>query len=113
MWARHRDAVAKDPSAIRYYTFEGVSDSASKVKSLVGDDAPLSYGVVQDGAPFEQLKVIDGRYPRKQAVRLDRGFFTAAPFGVDDRQMTVEAWLRTSGYGAVRGAPITYGGAAS
>ncbi len=111
VWARHRDAVAKDPTVIRYYTFEGVNDSASKVPSLAGEQAPLSYGCYQEGAQsFEQLQAIDGRYPRKQAVRLDRGFFRADPFGVDDRQMTIEAWLRTRGYGAIRGLPITYGG---
>jgi tetratricopeptide (TPR) repeat protein len=110
-WARHRDAVAKDPSVIRYYTFEGLLDSASKIPSLAGNDAPLSYGAFQEGgAAFEQLKVVEGRYPRKQAVRLDRGFFTAPPFEVANKTLTVEAWLRTGGYGAIRGLPVTYGG---
>ncbi|MBM3500780.1 MAG: hypothetical protein FJX74_19140, partial [Armatimonadetes bacterium] len=101
-WLKHRDALVKDPSLVRYYTFEqGTGDAGDLIPNLVGEEAPLQRGLARE--PAEPFQAIEGRWPEKQAVRLDRAFLSAPPFEVTDRQFTVEAWLRVNGPGNVPG----------
>ena len=79
-WQRHRDAVATDKSLTRFYTFESVDGG---VANAVGVTAPLSFKLQQKaGAPVETLRVVEGRWPQKKAVRLDQGCLASEPFAV-------------------------------
>lgn len=97
-WQRYRDTVTQDPSLLRYYTFETVP-----VPDLAGKGGALQFELVpKAGAPPETLRVIEGRWPGKQAVRLDQGTFAAEPFPVA-KAFTAAAWVRTHGPGVHRG----------
>ena len=110
-WVQHRDAILKDPSLVRYYGFEDARDGSTPIANLVAKEGALSFGVVPvPGQPNEQLTVIEGRWPRKKAVRLDSGFLYAPPFEVANRSFTVEAWLRTNGLGSLHGDSVPTGG---
>jgi thioredoxin-like negative regulator of GroEL len=105
-WTQHRDAVLKDASLVRYYTFEQVSDAATPIPSLKGEEAALRFV----NAPADQFRVVEGRWPGKKAVRLDRGALAAEPFEVSGKSFTVEAWFRTNGLGSLHGDAIPTGG---
>jgi len=101
-WVAHRDALLKDPTLLRYYTFEkGTGDAGDLIPNLVADEAPLTRALARQ--PDEPAQKIEGRWPEKQAVRLDRAFLAAPAFDVTDRQFTVEAWVRVNGPGTVPG----------
>ncbi|MBI3923537.1 MAG: right-handed parallel beta-helix repeat-containing protein [Armatimonadetes bacterium] len=108
-WQLHRDSLLKDPSVVRYYTFEGFRDAGTPVANLAGKEGTLRLGAV-GGSPEEQFTLIDGRFSEKKSVRLDRGFFYSEPFDVDEKSFTVEAWFRANGPGALRGDAIPTGG---
>jgi tetratricopeptide (TPR) repeat protein len=99
-WQEHRDSMLRDAALLRYYTFETAGDGA-EVPNLAGEAGALSYAV-QSG-PQDPLSVVEGRWPGKKAVHLDRGYLAGEPFVVANRQFTVEAWVRVSGPGAVHG----------
>ncbi len=102
-WKQHRDAVLRDPKLLRLYTFEGVREGAP-VPNLAGAEGALDLNVVPLArAPEEKLTVIEGRWPGKTAVRVDRGVFSAPAFAVGEGGFTVEMWFRKNGYGAMRG----------
>jgi tetratricopeptide (TPR) repeat protein len=101
-WTQHRDALLKDPTLIRYYTVEkGTGDAGDLIPNLTADDAPLTRVMAKQ--PDEPLQRIEGRWPEKQAVRLDRAFLAAPAFDVTGREFTVEAWVRVNGPGGVPG----------
>jgi hypothetical protein len=103
-WLRNREAVLKDPGLVRYYTFEAAEDPASAIPNLAGEAGALAYAVARkEGAPAEEFRTIEGRWPQKKAVRLDQGYYAAPPFEVADKSFTVEAWVRKNGPGAHRG----------
>jgi len=107
-WAHHRQAVLATPGLMRYYTFEGVADPAAGVPNAVGEEAPLVLGIAgQDGLVAE---LVEGRWPGKPAIRLDRGFLSAKPLDVTDKTFTAETWVRLSGMGAIRGDSVPTGG---
>jgi len=106
-WLKHRDTVLRDPALVRYYTFEAVGEG-QRVANLKGEPGTLSFGTA-DGSR-EPLQVIEGRWPEKKAVHLDRAFLGADPFEVADKSFTVEAWLRTTGPGQIRGDAVPWGG---
>jgi len=108
---QHRDAILKDPSLVRYYSLEDARDGSTPIANLAAKEGALSFGSVPvAGQPNEQLTVIEGRWPRKKAVRLDSGFVYAPPFEVAGRSFTVEAWLRTNGLGSLHGDSVPTGG---
>jgi len=104
-WQQHREAVSGDPSVVRYYPFEEARDAATPIPSVAGEEGALSF----IGAPAEEFQVVEGRWPGKKAVRLDRGSLAAEPFAVDNQSFTVAAWLRTNGLGVHRGDAVPAG----
>jgi hypothetical protein len=103
-WRQRRAALLRDPSLLRFYTFEGVTNQAEQVPDLADKEGALSYRLTPvPGAPEERLTVIAGRWPQKPAVRMDRGVFRAEPFAVDNKTFTVEMWFRKNSYGTLRG----------
>ena len=103
-WLRRRDALKNDPSVARYYTFEDVSDSKSIVKDLSGKGGDLKFFPfvdVKTKETFDDLKVIEGRWPEKKAVSLDRGWYQGKPVEIADKNFTVEIWMRKNGPGSI------------
>jgi tetratricopeptide (TPR) repeat protein len=101
-WITHRDSLLEDPSLVRYYTLEeGTGEAGDLIPNLAGEDAPLTRGLARQ--PEEPPQRVEGRWPEKQAVRLDRAFLSAPPFAVTDQQFTVEAWVRVNGPGSAPG----------
>ena len=92
-WEQYRETRKRHPSIVRYYTFETVSAENPNAPSLAGEPEPLRY--VAEEPPV----LVEGRWPGKNAVRLDRGFFEAKPFEVRDASFTVEMWFRKHGQG--------------
>lgn len=100
-WQRHRDAMAADSSLARFYTFENVNGD---VVAAAGTSAPMSFKLQQKaGAPVEQLRVVEGRWPQKKAVRLDQGYLAVEPFAVAKKSFTAAAWVKLNGPGVHRG----------
>ncbi|MCY3022503.1 MAG: right-handed parallel beta-helix repeat-containing protein [Planctomycetota bacterium] len=104
-WTRRRDIVAKDAMVVRYYTFEGVQAAADPIPNLAGDKSePLLFKMEpKAGAPKDDFKLVDGRWPTKKAVRLDQGYLYAKPADVSDKAFTAVLWFRKNGQGAHRG----------
>jgi hypothetical protein len=98
-----RDVLLKAPGIVRYYAFDRAKDPAVPVESLVGPGAPLHYSVAGQGGPQAIPRRVPGRLAGSQAVRLDRGIYSAPVFPIDDKSFTVEAWVRTHGQGAIKG----------
>ena len=103
-WLKRRDALKADDSVARYYTFEDVVDSKSTVKDLSGNGGDLIFKPYKDrntGEVFEDVQVVEGRWPEKKAVRLDRGFYQGPTFNVEKNKFTAEAWFRKKGPGSI------------
>ena len=103
-WVKRRDALKKDSSVVRYYTFEDVADSQSIVKDLSGKGGDLKFFPFVDAKTKEKhadLKVIEGRWPEKKAVSLDRGWYQGPPVEIKDKNFTVEIWMRKNGPGSI------------
>jgi hypothetical protein len=87
--------AAADKSLVCCYTFEdGCAQSASLKFTLQH----------KPGAPAEPLRVVEGRRPQTNAVRLDQGCLAAEPFAVAAKKsFTVSAWVKLNGHGTHRG----------
>lgn len=74
-WQKHQNVTATNTSLVRYYTFEDVRNPDASVSNQAGSKmAPLIFKVDQiQGVQAEQLRIIQGRWPQKKAVRLDQG----------------------------------------
>ncbi|HNS32476.1 MAG TPA: right-handed parallel beta-helix repeat-containing protein [bacterium] len=108
-WLKRRDALKSDPSVARYYTFEDVSDSKSIVKDLSGNGGDLKFFPFVDEKTketFDDLKIIEGRWPEKKAVSLDRGWYQGKPVEIVNKNFTVEIWMRKNGPGSITVPPV-------
>ncbi len=103
-WIERRDALKKDKSVLRYYTFEDVAGAGSVIPDLSGNGGELKFVAYTDRQTkevFSDLQVISGRWPEKKAVRLDRGFYQGSTLNIENRKFTVEAWFRMQGPGSI------------
>lgn len=101
-WVHHRDALARDPSIVRCYTFDDMTGSSMQTANLASDkNAALTFRC--DATPSAKPLVISGRWPGKKAVRLDEGFFAGPVCNVFNRAFTVETWFRKNGPGTLHG----------
>ena len=103
-WLERRDALMQDKSVERYYTFENVENSRSIVKDLGTNGADLTFVPFRDtktGEVFDDLEVVEGRWPEKKAVRLDRGWYQGLPSDIKNKEFTVEIWFRKNGPGSL------------
>ncbi len=103
-WIARRDALKQDKSVVRYYTFEEVVDSKSIVKDLSGHGGDLKFVAYKDketGQIYDDLQVIEGRWPEKKAVRLDRGWYETEAYNIENNQFTAEVWFRRQGPGSI------------
>ena len=103
-WLKHREALRGNADVLGYYTFEDVTQAAPTTKNLRPADHPLSFALVPaaDVAP-QKLELVPGRWPEKQAVRLDMGRLEGAPFEVTSKSFSASCWVRKLGPGIHRG----------
>ena len=102
-WLKRRDALEKDASVARYYTFEDVTDSKSIVKDLSGNGADLVFIPYTDRKTkkvYDDLRVTAGRWKEKKAVRLDRGYYRGPSYNMEKGQFSAEVWFRRQGQGS-------------
>jgi len=103
-WERRKARLLDRPGLVRLYTFEDASAGGGLVRNAASDEGALRLDIVPfAGAPEERLTTIEGRWPGKPAVRIDRGVFSAEPFAVGSAGFTVSVWFRKNGPGALRG----------
>ena len=104
-WLRRRDAVSRDPDVVRYHTFDGLRAAGDAVPNLAGDKAePLAFGMeAAPGAAKDELRLVEGRWSSKKAVRLDQGFFQSKAPDVTSAGFTAVLWFRKHGPGAHKG----------
>ncbi len=99
-WQKRKESVMKDASAARHYTFENVKDSSSIVKDLKGSGADLAFVPFVSGKEkIDDLQVIEGRWPGKTAVRLDKGWYQGPVADIQNNSFSVEVWFRRNGPG--------------
>ena len=104
-WVKHRNAVAQDSAAARYYTFTGIPSAADAVPNLAGDKSgPMAFHLEPEpGAAADAFKMVPGRWAQTQAVRLDQGYFAAPAPALTGKAFTATLWFRKLGQGAHRG----------
>lgn len=104
-WARHRDAVARDGAAERFYVLGESGRADAPVPNQAGDRSePLSFHLdAVPGAARDGFKLVPGRWPGHPAVRLDQGHFAARAPGGTSGAFTATLWFRALGQGARRG----------
>ena len=99
-WLKYKETVKKDPSVIRYYTFEELKDM--KVKNLAGETGDLFFidGKAKPGEPFaEDWKTVSGRWPEKKAAWLDQCSLLDKTYTTDTGKFTFECWVKFIDYG--------------
>ncbi len=97
-WKERKEALMKDPFVSAYYTFEGITDSKSPVKDLTGKGNDLVFVPLEvQKKQIDDLKIVEGRFPCKTAVRLDRGWYQGPAVEIENRLFTAECWFRRSG----------------
>ncbi len=105
-WQGRGNGSALDPSLDRWYRFDALDGkeqfSGANAEGL--KDAPLHF-VIQEkpGAPAQKPEIVEGRWPEKMAIRLDRGCLSAVPFLPGTKAFTASAWIRLNGPGTSRG----------
>ena len=95
-----------DPSLDRWYRFDGSDgkDSFSGANAAGLKDAPLQFEVQEKpGVPVQKLEIVEGRWPKKKAIRLDQGCLSTVPFLPETKAFTASAWIRLNGPGTNRG----------
>jgi len=99
-WMAQKASLMQDSDVMRYYTFEDVKDSKSVIKDVKGSGADLVFVPYRDGEKtIDDLKVIDGRFNGKKAVRLDLGWYQGKVLDIKDKQFTLSLWFRRQGAG--------------
>ena len=110
-WLRYRDGAVGDPRVLRFYTFDELWNDNTAVPSLASEEAPLKYSFVRiEGQPDEHVTLVEGRWPDKRAIRLDRGVLSGQPLAPGEKGFTIAAWLRTHGKGSLSDQPVPTGG---
>ncbi len=110
-WKQHVSSLVEAPGLVRLYALEPSKSGHPSLGNRAGRSAPLRSGFVgtrpNGGA---DLPLCAGRWPEKQALRLDRTYLTAEPFPIANSAFTVAAWVRVHGPGSIRGDSVPTGG---
>jgi len=99
-WKEFKKKIKEDKSVVRYYTFEEGQEVSNEVRNegkLVYTDASA-----KPGEPFaEELSFADGRWSEKKAVRLDQCAFKGDIYNIENKNFTVELWVKRNGVGTI------------
>lgn len=98
-WQAHRRRILSDSALNRYYSFQDLHSSEGHFRSQVGwrDDLRIATAETAPGEP--SFRMVEGRWPGKRAVRLDQMPLESRPHEIQDRNFTVETWIRHLGGG--------------
>ena len=96
-WGAHAESLLEEPALQRYYVFETAAEDT--VSDRAGAGEPLTYAEAGDSAPQR----VEGRWPEREAFRVDGGRFSGELIPVEDRAFTASLWFRTQGMGQHRG----------
>lgn len=102
-WQHRCAALKTNPDVLRHYTFQTTTLEKPVAPSVAGEPVPLKY------ANRGPLEIVQGRWPGKKAVRIDKGPFEAKAFTPKNNAFTVECWFRKHGQGAELGNGRTCG----
>ncbi|MBR5840602.1 MAG: hypothetical protein IKZ84_18855, partial [Victivallales bacterium] len=95
VWQMYKDSLTKDPSLLRFYTFENLKAEDKAVPSIGTEADPLVSQV--------PLEIVTGRFEGKTAVHLDRHPLDSKQFDLTDKVFTAQIWMRVTGVGVHRG----------
>jgi len=101
-WLKRRDALKQDKSVAAYYTFENLRENKNILQDIGKNGRNLTYTPYKDpktGKVFDDLQVVEGRWPEKTAARVTRGFFRGPALNIEERQFSAECWFRRQGEG--------------
>ena len=95
VWQMYKDSLTKDPSLLRFYTFENLKAEDKAVPSIGTEADPLVSQV--------PLEIVAGRFEGKTAVHLDRHPLDSKQFDLMDKVFTAQIWMKVTGVGVHRG----------
>ena len=101
-WLKTRDSLRQDESVVAYYTFENLKEDTRILKDLSKAGRDLTYYPYKDtktGKVYDDLQVIEGRWPEKFAARMIKGYFRGPTLNIENKQFTAECWFRRQGDG--------------
>jgi hypothetical protein len=103
-WSKYKAQVQIDRSVVGLYTFEDTTAEKPEAANLRAPGNVLSFDLApKAGAEPQKLEVVPGRWPNKQAVRLDMGRMQTEPFPIMGKSFTATCWFRKNGFGVHRG----------
>ncbi len=110
-WQGYRLNSLKNHSFTAYYSFQDELLSDGIVRNRLRL-YPTSFQELKFWAsePFEG-RIVEGRWPGKQAIELDRTPLRLSPISVSGPRFALAAWIRHSGLGTIQGP--NFGNAAS
>ena len=91
----YKETLQKDPSLLRFYTFENLKAEDKMIPSIGSETEPLMSQV--------PLEIVTGRFAGKTAVHLDRYPLDSRRFVLKDKVFTAQIWMRVTGVGVHRG----------
>ncbi|MBO7532993.1 MAG: LamG domain-containing protein, partial [Victivallales bacterium] len=91
----YKETLQKDPSLLRFYTFENLKAEDKAIPSIGSEAEPLMSQV--------PLEIVAGRFAGKTAVHLDRYPLDSRRFILTDKVFTAQIWMRVTGVGVHRG----------
>ena len=91
----YKETLQKDPSLLRFYTFENLKAEDKAIPSIGSETEPLISQV--------PLEIVAGRFAGKTAVHLDRYPLDSRRFILTDKVFTAQIWMRVTGVGVHRG----------
>ena len=92
---KYKETLQKDPSLLRFYTFENLKAEDKAIPSFGSETEPLKSQV--------PLEIVTGRFDGKTAVHLDRYPLDSRRFVLTDKVFTAQIWMRVTGVGVHRG----------
>ncbi|MBR5026323.1 MAG: LamG domain-containing protein, partial [Victivallales bacterium] len=95
VWQTYKESLLKDPSLLRFYTFENLKAEDKAIASIGSEAEPLMSQV--------PLEIVKGRLAGKTAVHLDRYPLDSRRFVLKDKVFTAQIWMRVTGVGVHRG----------
>lgn len=95
VWQAYKESLLKDPSLLRFYTFENLKAEDKAVPSIGSEVEPLMSQV--------PLEIVTGRFEGKTAVHLDHSPLDSKQFALNDKIFTAQIWMKVTGVGVHRG----------
>lgn len=102
IWDRSTRFENHSLNAIAYYSFQDELLAKGRIRNRISPFA-VSFKDFFKATDNLALRTVEGRWPGKQAVELDRDSLRLSGTGLTGDTFTLSAWIRHSGLGMVRG----------